>query len=269
MDDATKKDLTLAREHYERREYGAAERYLLEVLAHAENFADVYNMLGVIQHDKGDFQEARRYFEKAVEINPNYTEAALNLAVTYNDLGLYAEARTAYADMRDRAQSESRLPDPFASKKIANMHGELAAAYAEFGMLHESVAEYRKALRLAPMFADLRTRLGNVLRELGDLDGAKMEYRESLRHNPKYVAAHVSLGITQLTQGRRDEARECFESALAIDPLNKSAQMYLRIVKGTVLPSTPPPPMRPSTTDVNIALAESRQDIKAPPPDKE
>lgn len=267
MDDAIMKDLTLAREHYERREYGAAEGYLLAVLAHTQSFADVYNMLGVIQHDRGDFQEARRRFEKAVEINPNYTEAALNLAVTYNDLGLYAEARSAYGEVRKLAQSESRLPDPFASKKIANMHGEIALAYAEFGMLHEAVAEYRKALRLAPTFADLRTRLGNVLRELGDLDGAKMEYREALRQNAKYVAAHVALGITQVTQGRRDEARECFEHALAIDSQNKSAQMYLRIVNGTVLPSTPPP--RPNTSELSaIEIAQSRPDIKLPPPDK-
>lgn len=266
MDESLKNDLLLGREHYERREYEAAEKHLTEALKHAQNYADVYNMLGVIQHDRGDFQEARKFFEKAVEINPHYTEASLNLSVTYNDLGLYSEARKAYADMRERAASDSKMPDPFARKKIANMHGELASAYAEFGMLHEAVAEYRKALRLAPQFADLRTRLGNVLRELGDLDGAKMEYREALRHNPRYVNAHVVLGVTMLTQGRRDEARECFENALSIDPTNKSAQMYMRMVKGNVLPSQPPP--RPNTSDVQIDFAESRPDIKAPEPDK-
>jgi len=268
MDDTLKNDLLLGREHYERREYEAAEKRLLEVVKQTQSYADVFNMLGVIQHDRGDFQEARKYFEKAVEINPSYTEASLNLAVTYNDLGLYSEARKAYADMRERAVGDSKMPDPFARKKIANMHGELAAAYAEYGMLHEAVSEYRKGLRLAPEFADLRTKLGNVLRELGDLDGAKMEYREALRHNPKYVLAHVVLGVTFLTQGRRDEASECFETALGIDPANKSAQMYLRMVRGNVLPSTPPPPPRPDTSDVMIGLAESRSDIKAPPPDK-
>ncbi len=269
MDDTLKNELILAREHYDRREYDAAEKHLREVLKQTQSFADVYNMLGVIFHDRGDFDEARKHFEQAVAINPNYTEAALNLSVTYNDLGLYSEARKTYADMRERAQSESRDLDPYARKKIANMHNDLGAAYAEFGMLHESVAEYRKALRLAPTFADVRTRLGSVLRELGDLDGAKMEYREALRHNPRYVTALVALGITQLTQGRRDEASESFESALAVDPANKSAQMYLRMVKGNVLPSTPPPPpARPNTSDVEIRLADSRVDIKAPPPDK-
>ncbi len=56
-------------------------------------------MLGVIHHDRGDFQDARRDFETSLKINPHYTEASLNLAVTYNDLGLYSDARRTYEQM--------------------------------------------------------------------------------------------------------------------------------------------------------------------------
>jgi hypothetical protein len=41
------------------------------------------------------------------------------------------------------------------------------------------------------------------------------------------------------------------------------------MVSGNVLPSQPPPPPRPDTSDVEIKFAGSRTDIKAPPPDKE
>ena len=87
MDDRTKQLLTLGREHYEKREFDKAEHYLKQVLERGSAYADVYNMLGVISHDHGQFEEAQKFFEEALSINPNYTEAALNLAVTYNDLG--------------------------------------------------------------------------------------------------------------------------------------------------------------------------------------
>jgi tetratricopeptide (TPR) repeat protein len=262
MDDVLKNELLMGREHYGRREYEQAEKHLLEVIKQTQSYADVYNMLGVIQHDRAEFQAARTYFEKAIEINPNYAEACLNLAVTYNDLGLYSEARKTYAEMITRTNDDARLPDPYARKKIANMHAELAVAYTDYGMHHEAVHEYRKALRLAPSFADIRTRLGNILRELGDLDGAKMEYREALRSNPKYPSALVALGITLLAQARRDEAREVFEHALAIDAANKPAQMYLRMIKGNVITTSPPP--RPNVSDVELSLADSLPDIKVP-----
>src|SRR5262245_3768988 len=97
MDERLKQLLVLGREHYERREYDRAEHVLRQVVEKTDRFADVYNMLAVILHERGDFAGAEKYFEHAVELNPNYTEALLNLAVTYNDLGKYEAARQVYS----------------------------------------------------------------------------------------------------------------------------------------------------------------------------
>ena len=82
MDEDLKHLLTLGKSHYHRGEYGRAERYLAQVVEQNQSFADVYNMLGVIYHDQGQFAKARRAFEGALRLNPSYTEAALNLAVS-------------------------------------------------------------------------------------------------------------------------------------------------------------------------------------------
>jgi tetratricopeptide (TPR) repeat protein len=268
MDDALKQHLVLAREHYEKREYDRAEHHLNEVLKHTQTYADVYNMLGVIHHDRGDFQEARKHFEASLKINPNYTEAALNLAVTCNDLGLYSEARKIYEQMLGRSATGPKQIDPFARGKLANLHADVAQAYADMGLLAESAGEYRKALALCPTFADLRTRLGSVLRDMGELGPARREYEEALKSNPNYAPARVLLGVTLFSLGQREEAEKQWAQALATDPSNKSAQMYLRMVRGNTLRSQPPP--RPSTNEMErISLADSRPDIQAPPPDKD
>ncbi|MCK5796617.1 MAG: tetratricopeptide repeat protein, partial [Deltaproteobacteria bacterium] len=86
MNDQTRHRLIKGREHYENHEFLQAEALLTQVVQDDNDFADVYNMLGVIYHDQGRFRQAQTSFERALEINPAYTEAALNLAVTYNEL---------------------------------------------------------------------------------------------------------------------------------------------------------------------------------------
>src|SRR5271166_836988 len=105
MDERLKQLLVLGREHYERREYDHADRVLRQVLEITDRYADVFNMLAVIAHDRGDFIAAEAFFERALELNPHYTEALLNLAVTYNDLGKYEAARRVYARVRDEGRA--------------------------------------------------------------------------------------------------------------------------------------------------------------------
>ena len=57
MDERTKQLLSLGREHYEKREFDKAEHYLRNVLERDDTgrYADVFNMMGVIHHDRGRF----------------------------------------------------------------------------------------------------------------------------------------------------------------------------------------------------------------------
>src|SRR5262245_35811643 len=155
MDDHLKQLLLLGREHYQKREYEKAEYLLRQVADKNDSFADVHHMLGVITHSRGDFADAERHFERAVQINPNYTEAQLNLMVTYNDLGKYEQARLLYAEMRNRGEAGGRQLDPFAKGKIANMHADLSQAYLDAGMTVEAVRELEQATTHGPTFADL------------------------------------------------------------------------------------------------------------------
>jgi tetratricopeptide (TPR) repeat protein len=234
MDERTKQLLSLGREHYEKREFDKAEHYLKQVLDRAETkgFADVYNMLGVIHHDKGRFDEAQASFEEALAINPNYTEAALNLAVTYNDLGRYDEAKRIYQAALSRGTDAPGQLDPFVKGKIANLHAEVAQAYVDAGMPGDAMHELRKAILLCPTFADLRLKLSNLYRQTGDLDAAKFELDEAIAARPRFLPAHIALGVTLLSKGDPKAAIAAWEKALEIDPDHKAAQMYLRMARG-------------------------------------
>ena len=250
MDDHIKQLLLLAREHYEKGEYDQTEPLLMRVLEHTDRFADVYEMLGVIAHSRGEMATAKQHFEKAVSINPNYTEAQLNLMVTLNDLGEYDRARQIYSGIRHRGSGGKEL-DPFAKGKIANMHAETSQASLDAGMTLEAIAELEKAVSLCPAFADLRTRLGTLYRDAGDQKQAREQFEHAKRANPKYLQARIMLGVLHLSAGDAERAIGEFESVVELDPQNKSAQMYLRIAHGSPqaqpkpIPSKPPP--KPST----------------------
>jgi tetratricopeptide (TPR) repeat protein len=231
MDERTRELLARGREYYERREFDKADSVLRELVLREESFADVLHMLGVIAHWRGDLKAAARYFERAVERSPAYTEALLNLAVTYNDLGRYDAARQVHAKIRTLGTPGPIAIDPFTRGKIANMHADLGRAYAEAGILSEAIDEYVKAVELCPGFADLRTRLGSLYRDAGNLERAKHEYEAAKDANPRYAQARILLGVTLFSLGDPAAALGEWRDVLTIDPNNRSAQMYMRMIE--------------------------------------
>lgn len=252
MDDRVKQLLILGREHFDRREYDRAEHVLRQVVEKTDRYADVYNMLAVILHERGDFVAAEKHFERAVEINPNYTEALLNLAVTYNDLGKYEAARKVYARIR-REDGQTGVADPFIRGKIANMHADLSQAYADAGCKPEAIEQLKRAVELCPAYADLQTRLGSLYRDSDNFALARQHYEAARSSNPKYAPARVLLGVTLLSLGEIDQAIAEWREVLTIDPENRSAKMYLRMVeaqrsvRGSKLPPAAPTSEEPLT----------------------
>ncbi len=231
MDDALKQLLTLGRGYFEKKQYQEAEAYLSQVVDQNQSFADVYNMLGVIYHGGGQFARAQRAFEAALRLNPAYTDAALNLAIIYNDLGRYSEAKEVYSAALSRQHDNPHHMDPYVKGKISNMYADIGEVYASSGMLDEAIVEYRRALDLGPTFVDIRLKLANALRDLKRHDEALKEFEEILRTNPNYLPGRVHYGITLFAAGRRADAIAVWEDVLGRSPGNKSAEMYLNLVR--------------------------------------
>jgi tetratricopeptide (TPR) repeat protein len=233
MDDTLKQALALGRGYYLKKEYGLAEQYLTQVVEQNQSFADVYNMLGVVYHDQGQYQKALRAFEAALRINPGYTDAALNLAVTYNDTGKYKEAQETYRHALSRSGARQGKLDRFVQGKLANMYAEIAEVWLSSAMYPEAVRELRRALELGPAFVDIRAKLAGALRDQGDREQAIKEYEEVVRQSPSYVPARLNLGLSLFAAGRKDEAVKQWRTVLEISPGNRNAELYLQFASGS------------------------------------
>ncbi len=233
MDERVKRLLAQGREHYLAGEHDRAEACLAPLAEERLPFADVYEMLGMIQYERGQMKQAEEMFKKALALNPGYTEAALNLAVTYNEQGRYDEAAQVYKRMmaaRKTGPSAVADLDPFVRGKIANMHFGVGEAYEEAGLPEPASVEYEKALDLCPTFVDIRMRLGSVYRSAGDLVSAIREFERVKREKPELASARLQLGLCYYAAKRFDEAGREWNGVLAREPDNKFARMYLGLI---------------------------------------
>jgi tetratricopeptide (TPR) repeat protein len=74
-------------------------------------------------------------------------------------------------------------------------------------------------------------KLADALRDLGQHDEALKEFEALLDINPNYTPGRVHYGIALYSAGRRAEAVRVWEDVLARHPGNKSAEMYLNLVR--------------------------------------
>ncbi|PIR16519.1 MAG: hypothetical protein COV46_08260 [Deltaproteobacteria bacterium CG11_big_fil_rev_8_21_14_0_20_49_13] len=219
----------LGKQYFEDKEYGKAEHIFKKVVHEQPNFADILNLLGVICHIEGKFEQAMELFQRSLKINPHYTEAVLNLAVLYNDLGKYKEAKKLYTHLHSSQTTKHKHIEPVLKGKLSNLHANIGDIYRNLGLYDHAIEEYRKALTLNPKFVDIKTSLGIAYRENQQLKESLAELTDAAKINPKYITAKIQLGVTYYSSGKLAEAKKQWHAVLDKEPGNEYAKMYLKL----------------------------------------
>lgn len=208
-------------------DYTAAESFLLRAVEQRTDYANVYNMLGVIAGLRGAREEALGFFRRALAVNPRYREARLNLAITLTEAGASGDALEEAGRLQaDESEDAGRLGLDTRGK-LANAHADLGRMYHALGMYVEAVGEYDKALALCPDFPDIHHRRAASCRALGDHAGAEASLARAVELHPRYVEAYVNLGRLYRQIGAHDKAIAAWTRALEIDPDHSLARVLL------------------------------------------
>jgi tetratricopeptide (TPR) repeat protein len=99
-------------------------------------------------------------------------------------------------------------------------HSVLAAFLSERGALHESIAEAREGVRLAPRSAFGHAALGEALSDAKEWREGIAELREAIRIAPGDASYYAHLAHVLSQTSKADEALELAEAGLRIDPLH-------------------------------------------------
>ena len=81
-----KEAFNLAVKNHQNNNLQNAKSYYHKVLELDPNFVNAHNNLGAIFQGLGENQKAKECYEKTIEINPNYSDAHNNLGIIFQGL---------------------------------------------------------------------------------------------------------------------------------------------------------------------------------------
>jgi TolB-like protein/class 3 adenylate cyclase/Tfp pilus assembly protein PilF len=142
-----------------------------------------------------DAQKAVRYFEKAIQLDPDY-------ALPYSGLADTLSCTPAHAWTSDGSVYYPHEPDAVLEKARSNALKALE--------LDDTLAEAHNSMALVRAFGEW------------DWAGGEEDFKRALELDPSYWWPHFGYGLMLSITGRHDEAFEHLSHALAVEPLDVS-----------------------------------------------
>ncbi|MFL2542109.1 MAG: tetratricopeptide repeat protein [Candidatus Latescibacterota bacterium] len=211
----------LGAEAMKRGNWNSAKSYFERGLELADN-ATIRNGLGMAQLELGQVKEALQTFRQAARLDPMSATAFGNIGRVYLRHGRSVEAIAALERAIDIDSDAGRL------------HALLAQAFEKAGKWSEAIAAYKRASELEPERGEYYHNLGYIYARGGRLSEAEDLYRQALARNPHQAEAHFNLGGVYLDQGNITDALAAYDAALAqrpeyADALINKASAYLQL----------------------------------------
>ena len=103
----------------------------------------------------------------------------------------------------------------------------MGIAYKAKGEPDKAVAEYRKAIELAPEYSEAHNNLGNLLKDQKKFDEAIYHFDASIKIFPENPSTHNNLGTVHAMKGEISEAVNHFAKAIRIQPTYFDARQNL------------------------------------------
>jgi tetratricopeptide (TPR) repeat protein len=166
---------------------------------------------GVKAYNAGNFAEAARLFEAAVQKAPTVADLHVNLALAYFRLNRLPDAVAGLEKAASLAPNDPRVQFQLGSAYVDMKELPKAAAALEAGL--SKVADPKD-----PLVAEARTTLGSVYFAQGAAEKAQQQYEQALAIQPNAATALVGLGKVQFSRGNVKEALATFEKVVSAHP---------------------------------------------------
>lgn len=175
------------------------------------------------------FEDAIKYFQQAIQIDPNYAEAYAALARAYHWLG--SMGHDEYFPLSKAAATKALQLDD----SLADAHTALAFV----GFVHDwdwaaSEREFRRAIELNPSYYEAHSGYALYLEARGRLDEAIRESQKALELAPFEFTTQANLGDIYECNRQYDRALETLRNVAELSPEDSlsrggMAQVYVRM----------------------------------------
>ena len=218
-------------------------------LKHDDQYTDSYINLGFIYVARDDFAEAAKYFQKALELEPDNHEAINNLGYVYEKMGRFGSAKGIYE--RALKLHPENVETIINIGKVLELEGNFHAAvnqyqnaikeepasvsarfclgflYDRHDMFDEAIAAYIGVLERDNTHIKTLFNLVNLYEQLGN-DVKSIEYiKRMIDLIPGNVEIWNKLGSIYQNISNYKEATVALSKSLSINPFQENAQINL------------------------------------------
>lgn len=168
--------------------------------------------MALCYRELGQYENAAKYFEKAIALRPPFPDAEFNFGNLFLLTGKWDLAIAHF----QKAIGEILYQTPHFA------YNSMGRAYAAKGDFKNAVSNYQKALQLDPGYGLCYENLGLAYEANGNFKEAAEAYVNAIQNStpedPEHPASHFFLGKLYLKVGKKKEAKEMLTKAIDLDP---------------------------------------------------
>ncbi len=166
---------------------------------------------GQQNHQKSNFTEALKIYEKILSLDPNHFEAIVFLGILN-------------AQTKKLASAKELLEKAIKIKpEMSDLYNSLGLIHREMGNFEQSLNSFKKAININPKFSIAYNNLGITYKDLDNIKEAEKNFYYSIEIDPNNSDPYNNLGLIYKDTNQNDKAQKNFEKCLKINPKNLQA----------------------------------------------
>ncbi|MCG6137550.1 MAG: tetratricopeptide repeat protein [Nostoc sp. LLA-1] len=191
--------------------------------------ASTYHNLGYVAQELREYEEARRNYQLALNINIEYGDR-YSQASTYHELGIVAQELREYEEARRNYQQALNIKIEYGDRyKQASTYHQLGIVAQDLREYEQARRNYQQALNINIEYGDRYKQaktyhnLGVVAQELREYEEARRNYQQALNIKIEYgdryeqASTYHQLGIVAQDLREYEQARRNYQQALNIN----------------------------------------------------
>ena len=205
----------LARCYRDKGQFKKIIEHCRQAIEYGHEDAEIRLLEGEAYLNLNDPEEARKSFNKALELDPGHQDARLGLV---GAASLDKSPQELLAILNDFLKMSPSSPQGLASK------GDLLFDIGDYSKAKDS---YEKSIESNPDDFKTLNNLGNCFLKEKNYASAETYYLMALQKNRKFLPGYRNLAVTLINQGKYRDAAEYLEYYIQVNP--KDYEVYLTL----------------------------------------
>ncbi|MCK4560381.1 MAG: protein kinase, partial [Calditrichia bacterium] len=174
-----------------------------------------------------DLQRSIKYYEKAIDIDPNYAEAYAGLAQTYIVMVAWSFMDYKEGNPKEHFYAKKALE---LNENLSSGHVALAANLEGDWLWEEAEEAYKKAIELSPNYATAHQWYAELLSSLGRPEEAIKEMHFARELDPLSMIINHNFGIVYYFAREYDKAEFYFKKIIELDENFGAPHYFLYLI---------------------------------------